>query len=66
MTPEIKIGDRFTMTSAMGPYVSRVLRPHRDAGYFETVIESGGHPALLGSIQIEGWQSIAAAMKAGA
>lgn len=28
-----------------------VLRQHRDAGYWETVITSGGHPALVGSIQ---------------
>lgn len=49
---QIRRGQKFTRNSGHGKYVSRVLRPHRDAGYYETVIESGGHPALIGSIQI--------------
>lgn len=48
----VKPGVTFRQNSASGLYVSRVLRPHRDHGYWETVITEGGHPALVGSIQI--------------
>lgn len=49
----MNIGSVVIKTSAMGDYALRVLRQHRDAGYVETVVIGGGHPALLGSIQIE-------------
>lgn len=39
--------------SGHGLYTYRVARPHRDAGYWETVITEGGHPALIGSVQIK-------------
>jgi hypothetical protein len=42
----------FRSDSACGYYRSRVIQPHRDAGYWITQIIEGGHPALLGSIQI--------------
>jgi len=32
------------------PYRYRVLRSHRDAGYWECVCEAGGHPARHNSI----------------
>ncbi len=34
---EVRIGDTFRMKCALGIYESRVLRRHRDAGYYETV-----------------------------
>ena len=45
-------GLTFTRDSACGRYVSRVLNRHQDGGYWETTIESGGHPALIGSLQV--------------
>lgn len=33
----VRIGDIFRMRCALGVYERRVLRPHRDAGYYETV-----------------------------
>lgn len=35
----VRIGDTFRMKCALGIYESRVLRPHRDIGYYETVFE---------------------------
>jgi hypothetical protein len=49
---DVAPGMTFRQRGACGVYRSRVRRPHRDAGYWETEILSGGHPALLGSIQI--------------
>ena len=34
------------------PYRYRVLRRHRDIGFWECVCEAGGHPARHGSICI--------------
>lgn len=45
------------------PYHYRVLRPHRDVGYWECVCEAGGHPARHGSIQIFSQGDIAAARR---
>ena len=33
----VRVGDTFRQRCALGVYESRVLRPHRDVGYFETV-----------------------------
>jgi hypothetical protein len=52
----------FTLNSAMGKYTSKIVGPHRDNGYYETVILSGGHPALLNSIQIVSHRTIQAAL----
>lgn len=35
----VRVGDTFRMKCALGIYEARVLRPHRDVGYFETVME---------------------------
>lgn len=48
----VKPGVTFRADSACGIYRSKVLRQHRDAGYWETQIIEGGHPALLNSIQV--------------
>lgn len=61
----VHAGDTFRRNSAMGIYESRVARRHRDAGYWETVIISGGHPALVGSIQVVAETDILAAMLGG-
>lgn len=37
--PTVRVGDTFRRRCALGIYESRVLRPHRDVGYFETVME---------------------------
>lgn len=34
----VRVGDIFRMKCALGIYETRVLRRHRDIGYFETVI----------------------------
>lgn len=33
----VRVGDTFRRECALGIYESRVARPHRDVGYFETV-----------------------------
>lgn len=48
----VKPGVTFRADSACGQYRSRVIREHRELGYWETTIISGGHPALLNSIQV--------------
>lgn len=48
----VHVGVTFRRNSAEGVYRSRVLRAHRDFGYWETQIIEGGHPALIGSIQV--------------
>lgn len=40
------------------PYRVRVLSAHRDAGYWECVYESGGHPAQHGSIHVHSYRDI--------
>lgn len=52
MARVVKPGVTFRRDSACGVYRSRVIREHRDIGYWETEILEGGHPALIGSIQI--------------
>lgn len=54
----VRKGDLFRLPSAEGltyplvPYEMRVLREHRDYGYWEVVFESGGHPARHRSITV--------------
>lgn len=56
--------DTFRLFSAEGltdpvvPYDMRVLRRHRDSGYWEVVFESGGHPARHRSITVMSETSI--------
>jgi hypothetical protein len=59
-TIKVKPGLESNAPSAAGVYTYRVLRRHRDQGYWETVITKGGHPALLGSIQIKSGKEILA------
>jgi len=69
--PTVRIGDTFRMSSASGIYEARVLRPHRDLGYFETVLDHwiSGYgvehlTALVGSIDIVSRREILKAMRA--
>jgi hypothetical protein len=54
----VRIGDTFRLRCALGVYESRVLRPHHDAGYYETVFERWVTPVepfrqgKIGSIEI--------------
>lgn len=57
----VKPGVTFRRNSAAGIYISRVIRRHRDAGYWETTIIEGGHPALLNAVQIVSTRDIYAA-----
>lgn len=52
--PAIRVTPGLTCraNSGHGIYAYRVIRRHRDPGYWETVITEGGHPALLNSIQV--------------
>jgi len=54
-----KQATHFTLKTAEGvtketitPYVLVVVRAHRDLGYYECRIISGGHPGRHGSLQI--------------
>ncbi len=38
-TYPVRAGQQFRRDSGVGPYVSRVLGRHRDAGYWETVVD---------------------------
>lgn len=62
MLTTIEPGLTFRLDSASGIYTSRVLRPHRNSGYWETEIIKGGHPALLRSIQVVAKTIIEAAL----
>jgi hypothetical protein len=67
---EVRIGDTFEMECALGRYEGRVLRRHRDAGYFETVFARWLTPiepfrqGFVGSIEILSHSEILAARRA--
>lgn len=60
----IRKGDIFYLPTAecvvapAMPYTVKVLRPHRDVGYFECVYVSGGHPAQHNSIHVHSCHEI--------
>jgi hypothetical protein len=65
MFSSFSIGDRFLSPTAECesgtplPYLLRVLRAHRDGGFWECVVESGGHRARHGSILVVGTREVA-------
>lgn len=67
---DVRVGDTFRRKCALGIYESRVLRRHRDPGYFETVHVRwitevpAFRQGFCGSIQIMSRAAILAAMYA--
>jgi hypothetical protein len=68
--PSVCIGDTFRLRCALGIYEARVLRPHRDSGYFETVFVQwvtdvpSFRQSAVGGIQIMHRNDILKAMRA--
>ena len=64
---KVDIGDVFRLDCALGVYECRVLRPHRDAGYFETVFVRwvtevpAFRRGFVGSIEVMSRENIIAA-----
>ena len=67
---DVRAGDTFRQRCDLGVYESRVLRPHRDAGYYETVFDHwvtdvpAFRQGFVGTIEIMATTAILAAMNA--
>lgn len=68
---QVRVGDVFRTQCAIGISEHRVLRPHRDAGYFETAfvrwVTEPDHPcrnSAKGGIEIMSRRAILAALSA--
>lgn len=63
-----RVGDTFRLRCALGVYESRVMRPHRDIGYFETKVERWCEPVpafregFVGSIEVLSREAILSAI----